>query len=157
MVNESALVFVGVAPHPPIMVPEVGGEAIESVRRSIRAMAELTERILNTHAETLVLVSPHAPLEPDQFVAYNSPVLHGDFQRFHAADTKVEAELDRELLEAITQFATQDHLGIQLVDGSDLDHGTSVPLYFLQHNGWAGKVVAMGYSYLSNAQHLQFG
>jgi len=39
------LVFAGIAPHPPIMVPEVGRDAIAEVRESIDAMAELTERV----------------------------------------------------------------------------------------------------------------
>ena len=38
-----------------------------------------------------------------------------------------------------------------------LDHGTAVPLYFLQRNGWTGRVVALGYSFLSNEDHLRFG
>ncbi|HEX6283864.1 MAG TPA: AmmeMemoRadiSam system protein A, partial [Pyrinomonadaceae bacterium] len=39
----------------------------------------------------------------------------------------------------------------------ELDHGTAVPLYFLLRNGWQGKVVALGYSFLSNEDHLRFG
>ena len=39
----------------------------------------------------------------------------------------------------------------------DLDHGTAVPLYFLLQNGWNGKVVTLGYSFLSNEDHLRFG
>ncbi len=29
-----------------------------------------------------------------------------------------------------------------------LDHGTAVPLYFLLRNGWHGRVVPLGYSFL---------
>ena len=43
--NSGALVFVAIAPHPPVMVPEVGGASAEEVRDSIEAMRELTERI----------------------------------------------------------------------------------------------------------------
>ena len=73
MSNASAIVFAGIAPHPPIMVPEVGGEAVAEVRGSIDAMAEMTKRIIASGAETLVLISPHAPLEPYAFVAYQGP------------------------------------------------------------------------------------
>ena len=38
-----------------------------------------------------------------------------------------------------------------------LDHGSAVPLYFLDRNGWRGRVVALGYSFLSNEDHLKFG
>ncbi len=40
---------------------------------------------------------------------------------------------------------------------SELAHGTAAPLYFLQHNGWNGPVVALGYSFLTNQDHLRFG
>jgi len=52
MAHTSSLVFTGIAPHPPIMVPEVGREAIAEVRSSIDAMAELTERVIASGAET---------------------------------------------------------------------------------------------------------
>jgi aromatic ring-opening dioxygenase LigB subunit len=51
------------------MVPEVGGEASAEVRGSIDAMAELTRRIIQSGAETVVLISPHAPLDARAFVA----------------------------------------------------------------------------------------
>src|SRR5438876_7113095 len=76
MANTSSLVFAGIAPHPPIMVPEVGREAIAGVRSSIDAMAALTERVIGSGSETVILISPHAPLEPDAFVAYDGPQLH---------------------------------------------------------------------------------
>src|SRR5438034_2974590 len=84
MARTSALVFAGIAPHPPIMVPEVGREAIADVRSSIDAMAALTERVIRSGAETVILISPHAPLEPDAFVAYDGPELHADFANFRA-------------------------------------------------------------------------
>jgi len=43
------------------------------------------------------------------------------------------------------------------VKGYELDHGTAVPLYFLLRNGWRGSLVALGYSFLTNEDHLRFG
>lgn len=85
---DSAIVFSGIAPHPPIMVPEVGREAIAEVRASISAMAEFTRRIIESGAETVVLISPHAPLDARAFVAYHSSKLYGDFSNFRAPDTR---------------------------------------------------------------------
>ena len=153
----SSLVFAGIAPHPPIMVPEVGREAIVEVRSSIDAMAELTERVIRSGAETVILISPHAPLEPRAFVAYDGPQLHADFANFRAPTTTVNAELDNELLSEIAHAANEHDLATIRIKGVDLDHGTAVPLYFLQRNGWNGSVVALGYSFLSNEDHLRFG
>jgi AmmeMemoRadiSam system protein A/AmmeMemoRadiSam system protein B len=155
--TDSAIVFSGIAPHPPIMVPEVGGDAIAEVRGSIEAMAEFTQRIISSGAKTVVLISPHAPLEPRAFVAYPGPQLHGDFAQFRAPTTQISFELNDNLLHALKTAATDEGFQIETLDDSGLDHGTAVPLYFLNRNGWNGSVVALGYSFLSNQDHLDFG
>ena len=157
MVHTSSVVFAGIAPHPPIMVPEVGREAIAEVRSSIDAMAELSQRVIRSGAATVILISPHAPLEPQAFVAYDGPQLYADFANFRAPTATVHAELDDELLSEITRAAAEQNLATARIKGFDLDHGTAVPLYFLQRNGWNGRVVALGYSFLSNEDHLRFG
>ncbi len=157
MANQSCLVFSGIAPHPPIMVPEVGRESITDVRGSIDGMAELTRRLIECAAESVILISPHAPLETDAFVAYEGPEVYGDFSNFHAPNTQFAAPVDDELLKAITQAASAGNYRVLTLAEHDLDHGTAVPLYFLLQNGWQGKVVALGYSFLSNEDHLHFG
>lgn len=157
MNHTSSLVFAGIAPHPPIMVPEVGRDAITEVRASIDGMAELTRRLIESEAETVVIISPHAPLERDAFIAYDGPHLHGDFANFRAPTATVNAELDNELLDEITRTAANELLIVMRIRGFDLDHGTAVPLYFLLRNGWSGKVIALGYNFLSNDDHVRFG
>ncbi|PYJ52694.1 MAG: AMMECR1 domain-containing protein, partial [Verrucomicrobia bacterium] len=43
------------------MVPEVGRSAIAEVRSSIDAMAQFAQRVISSKAETVVIISPHAP------------------------------------------------------------------------------------------------
>ncbi|HYN85748.1 MAG TPA: AmmeMemoRadiSam system protein B [Pyrinomonadaceae bacterium] len=155
--NASSIVFVGIAPHPPIMVPEVGGEAIAEVRGSIDAMRELTRRLIESRAETLVLVSPHAPLDARAFVAYDGPTLRGDFANFRAPHANVEVALDSEMLDAIRHAAREDDFRIKGAGDERLDHGTAVPLYFILRNGWTGRAVALGYTFLSDEEHVRFG
>ena len=157
MANGGAIVFAAIAPHPPIMVPEVGHESIAAVRGSITAMEELTDRLLRSGAETLVMISPHAPLAPDAFVAYSDLELHGDFADFRAREATVEANNDEELLTEIEREAINDSYNVIELRRLALDHGIAVPLYFLQRNGWCGNVVALGYSFLSNDDHRRFG
>src|SRR5215213_7647849 len=106
--NSGALVFVGIAPHPPVMVPEVGGASAEEVRDSIEAMRDMTQRINACGAETVVLISPHAPLEERAFVAYGGPRLRGDFANFRAPRATVDVPLDAELLVAIEEAAGEE-------------------------------------------------
>jgi AmmeMemoRadiSam system protein A/AmmeMemoRadiSam system protein B len=157
MTDQSCLVFSGIAPHPPIMVPEVGRESIADVMDSIAAMAELTKRVIESGAETVVLISPHAPLEVDSFVAYEGPEVTVDFANFSAPEISFTAPVDEELLTAIRKAAASQNYEVTALRDHLLDHGTAVPLYFLQRNGFHGKVVTLGYSFLSNNDHLRFG
>ena len=157
MTTQSSLVFSAIAPHPPIMVPEVGGESIAAVAKSIAAMAELTKRLISSGAESIVLISPHAPLEANSFVAYDGPEVYGDFSNFRAPETGFTADVDEKLLEAIKDSAASKNYQLTTLPEHDLDHGSAVPLYFLLQNGWEGKVVLLGYSFLSNDDHLRFG
>lgn len=152
-----SLVYVGVAPHPPIMVPEVGRDAAREVAGSIDAMRVLTERVVESGAETVVIVSPHAPLEARAFVAYRDAELRGSFAPFRAPHATVSAPLDAELLDAIERAAAEDGFEIAPLEGYGLDHGTAVPLYFLLRNGWRGSLVALGYSFLPDDDHIRFG
>ena len=154
---QGSVVFVGVAPHPPIMVPEVGREMASEVRGSVEAMRELTARVVAAGTETVVIISPHAPLEPNAFVAYAAPELRGDFAQFRAPRAAVSYPLDPEMLAAVTREAARDGFSVLPFERYPLDHGTAVPLYFLQKFGWEGRVVALGYSFLSNEDHLRFG
>ncbi len=155
--NVNSLVFVGIAPHPPIMVPEVGGARAGEVRASVDAMRDLTGRIRASGAETVVLVSPHAPLERDSFVAYGGARLRGDFANFRAPQATVEAPLDEQLLRAVEEAAAEERYRVVTLGARDLDHGTAVPLYFLLRNGWGGRVVSLGYSFLPDDDHVRFG
>lgn len=157
MTLRTNLVFSGIAPHPPIMVPEVGRESIESVADSIEAMAELSRRVIDSGAETVILISPHARLEVDAFVAYEGPEVTADFSNFNAPETFFTTTVDSVLLNAIRGAATAQKYQVTSLREPDLDHGTAVPLYFLQRNGWQGRVVALGYSFLSTDDHLRFG
>jgi AmmeMemoRadiSam system protein A/AmmeMemoRadiSam system protein B len=157
MANASAIVFSGIAPHPPIMVPEVGRDACVAVASSIQAMAELTRRVIESGAETVVIISPHAPLDARAFVVYNAAELSGDFANFRAPDVEINFPQAEDLLAAISQSCAAENYEVLPLENVSLDHGTLVPLYFLARNGWQGSVVAFGYSFLSNDDHLKFG
>src|SRR5205809_3315249 len=120
-------------------------------------MGKLTERLIDNQAETVIIISPHAPLETTAFIAYDGPKVYGDFANFRAPTATIHAEVDAELLDQITRAAAQENLIVSKIRGFDLDHGTAVPLYFLQRNGWHGRVIALGYTFLTNDQHVSFG
>lgn len=133
------LVYTVFVPHPPLLVPEVGRGEERKCQASLDAYQELARRLAQAEIETVIVVSPHAPLTQAGITLATDKDVQGDFAQFGAGQVKLLFASDAKV---ITQF--QENLsGVVAVRGV-IDHGAFVPLYFLQRAGWHGKVVLMG-------------
>ena len=135
------IVHCGVCPHPPIAVPEVGGEEASMVSDTQEALLELGRRLKKSGAETVVIISPHAPIFRDVIGINMSPLLKGDLGSFRAGNVRYMMENDLGLAREINKQAAD--LGMTVVELTEteerqygislrLDHGVIVPLYFLR-------------------------
>lgn len=150
--------FVGIAPHPPIMVPEVGREYLRQVDASVRGMREFAQRLVATKPDTIVVISPHTPIDPDAFSARWAPRLSGNLADFRAPEVDYTYQNDLDLLTSIRDAST--HAGLSFSSHRTpypLDHGVMVPLYFLHEAGWCGPIVTLAFANLSEEEHLRFG
>ncbi len=152
------IVFAGVAPHPPLLVPEVGGDRLQAVAASRQALQDLANRLVNSAPDVVVLISPHSPTDPSYFLARSTPELSGDFREFRAGHVNLTFKNDLPLLDAIKHASKDERLHVREILGPQpLDHGALVPLYYLVEAGWSGPVVVLGFTFQSNDKHLKFG
>lgn len=153
-----SIVFSGIAPHPPLLIPEVGGNRIGQVVSSQRALREFSRRLVSTNPETIIVISPHSPVDPHAFSARATAELNGDFRDFYAPAVKLSFLNDLEMLEALELASVTEGVELKKL-GRDypLDHGALVPLYYLHEAGWRGRVVVVGFTHQSNEEHLAFG
>ncbi|HJQ24102.1 MAG TPA: AmmeMemoRadiSam system protein B [Blastocatellia bacterium] len=153
-----SLVFAGIAPHPPLLVPEVGGERITRVKDSQAAMRDFARRLLATEPDTVVVISPHSPLDPHSFTARAASELRGDFRDFGVPQVRLTFANDLELLDSVERSATAEGVSfIRLARDHPLDHGALVPLYYLQEAGWRGPVAVFAFTMQDTDKHLAFG
>lgn len=139
-------------------MPEIGGSRIEEVRSSQRAMREFSRRLLAARPQTIVVISPHSPLDPNDFTARAEADLRGDFRDFYARHVKLNFPNDREMIEAIKRAAASEGVRLkELARECPLDHGAMVPLYYLGQSGWRGPVVVIGFTHRLTEDHLAFG
>jgi len=54
------LVFGVISPHPPIIIPEIGGSEIEKVKKTISALEVAASRLAAARPDKLVIISPHS-------------------------------------------------------------------------------------------------
>lgn len=151
-----------IAPHPPIMVAEVGGERAKVTAASARAM-ESAARLLEAFApQTVVCMSPHAPLARDAFVVDTSERYSGDLGQFGARSVRLEPAGDPGLARAIIESASS--LGLTTVEraehpalgAGELDHGVLVPMSFLDRHA-RYPLVVLSLSWLPLSDHRLFG
>jgi aromatic ring-opening dioxygenase LigB subunit len=151
-----------VTPHPPIIVPEVGGAELIHVDATVKAMLALGEEAKRLDPDTIVLLSPHSPLARSQMGVSLSSSYRGSLTLFRAPHVSLEAASNQELAGAIMDEASAH--GVPMVitashgEVVDLDHGAMVPLYYLMGGlGRPVKLVLLSFSYLSLEEHVRFG
>ncbi|MEL7666894.1 MAG: AmmeMemoRadiSam system protein A [Actinomycetota bacterium] len=151
-----------IAPHPPIMVPEVGGERARVTSASIESMRKAA-RLLHAFApDTIVLMSPHAPVVRDAFVVDTSDRYAGDLEQFGAREVRIAPAGDPELAQAIIDAAFHADLAVitrfdhPALEPGVLDHGALVPLSFLDRKG-EFPLVEVSLSFLPLSAHRRFG
>jgi AmmeMemoRadiSam system protein B len=153
-----SIVFAGIAPHPPLLIPEVGGRRIEQVAASQRALRQFSRRLIDAQPDVVVVISPHSPLDPRVFTARSAKQLVGDFREFHAPAVTLSFPNDLATVEAISDAAAVEGVELRVHDRDyRLDHGALVPLYYLHQAGWRGPIVVIGFTLQSNEKHIAFG
>ncbi|MCL5795066.1 MAG: MEMO1 family protein [Patescibacteria group bacterium] len=158
-----SLDFVAIAPHPPIIVPEVGGEDSKKCKKTIAAMEKLSYEIGQVKPDTVIIISPHALIHQDRFAVYGSPEFYGDFGQFGASKISFHYDNDLGLAGKIVNESNQNNIQAYLFGDPDskygeLDHGEMVPLYYLAKNlPQETKILPIAFSYLSPVSHFTFG
>lgn len=157
-----ALVGCFVVPHPPIIIPEVGGVSLAEAEPTVRAMTALRTRAAELAPDTIVLLSPHSALARSQMGVSLGAAYRGSLAYFRAPEVRVEVSADEELAAAILEGA-QRH-GVPVVRTAspgeivELDWGALVPLvYLLGDLPGSCRLVLLSFSYLSLEEHVRFG
>lgn len=151
-----------IAPHPPIMVPEVGGRRAEVTAASAESMYAVSRALREFDPDTIVLMSPHAPVVRDAFAIDRSDRYTGDLGTFSAPEVRLTPPGDPALAAAITAEAESDGIpvisraAVSSLQAGLLDHGTIVPMSFLDREGHY-RLVVLSLSFLPLAEHRRFG
>ncbi|MGB4503827.1 MAG: AmmeMemoRadiSam system protein A, partial [Syntrophaceticus sp.] len=78
------LVCAGLTPHPPIIIPEIGGDELQKAKSTVAAMQEWASDISEQKPDVLVFISPHGIFTRRQMGYLQTSVLYGDFAAFGA-------------------------------------------------------------------------
>ncbi len=154
--------IVGITPHPPLIIPEVGRNELSRVQQTVAGMERLSRRIREAAPGCLIVITPHGPLLREGIAVPAEPRLEGDFGDFGAPGVKVFLETDAALLEHLRRETEGESLRPVVLAAGDrrrtfLDHGAAVPLYYLQQAGVSVPGLHLTYTFASNRALYRFG
>lgn len=146
-------------PHPPLIVPEVGKGEEKKIQKTIDAYREAAEFITAYKPETIVILSPHQTMYADYFHISPGRSAKGDLGTFRANNVKFEVSYDTEFVEELCLLADRRNLPAGTLGEREkkLDHGTMVPLYFVEQFYQDFKIVRIGLSGLPLTRHYELG
>ena len=106
-------------------------------------MREAARRTVAASADTLVVISPHSPRPSQSLGVWRGERLRGSLRAFGFPNRVVDLPADSVLPEKIATLLTRRGLDTVSITESSLDHGATVPLWFVAEAGWTGPTVVV--------------
>ncbi len=149
-----------IVPHPPVMVPSVGGkEGLKPIEKTVQSMVKVAVAAAEVRPDTVVVITPHGPVYPDR-INVRMPEdgrLVGDLRRFGSEDG-LDVASDNDLADKILDAGVSAGLKLLAIDEGDLDHGVLAPMFYIDKAlEGSYKMVSMNISMASYKTHYDFG
>ena len=146
-------------PHPPIILPEVGKGEEKKISLTDEAFRKAAAFVGALKPETIVLLSPHSVMYTDYFHISPGKGAKGDMRQFRAPQVKIQVDYDTEFVRKLIDIARQAAFpaGTMGERNPDLDHGTLIPLYYVNQYCTEYQLVRIGLSGLPLTDHYRLG
>lgn len=157
--RDMAILGAFIVPHPPLIVPEIGRGMEARIQATIDGYKEIARRIADLRPDIIVLSTPHAAGYADYIHISPNQGAEGTFQDFGVPQVRIEVDYDVEFAALLESLAGKAKIpaGTLGERESQLDHGTMVPLYFINQAYREYKLVRISNSALSPLTHYRFG
>lgn len=151
------LVFAAITPHSPLLIPTIGRDEHKKLSVTKQALVRLEQDLYLAKPQLIIVLSPHVGIFETAFTVNASPVFQSDFETFGDVITKKEWPGAPEIAAKIVTAAKHMNLPVRQVSEEKVDHATSIPLYYLTAHLDGRKILPIGFSNHSRADHLRFG
>ena len=159
------ITMAGLVPHPPIAIPEIGGDRIGEIKKTINSLQEISEEIVDENPDIIITISPHGPVFKDAISVLDKPELKGDFLDFGHPEVSFKVKSDLDFIDELKNNALDKNYEMvklsQTKSGynssNNLDHGVLVPLYYLKKAGLKTPIVALTMGLLDYQNLYEFG
>lgn len=148
-----------IVPHPPLIIPSIGGGQEGRIQDTVDAFEKIASEIGEAKPETVVVITPHSIMYQDYIHISPGAGAMGNFRRFGDNTTEISVSYDREFVSTLEEMAAEENMAAGTLGERDknLDHGTMVPIYFIDKYLKDYKLVRISISGLSPSEHYRLG
>jgi AmmeMemoRadiSam system protein A/AmmeMemoRadiSam system protein B len=143
-----------IVPHPPLIVPDIGRGEERKISKTIHSYQTIAKEIGKLKPDTIIIISPHDINYRDGFNITKIQSLQGNLNNF-GSSIAFTKDVDLDIIQKIEQI--EDIPIITHASISPLDHGTMIPLYFIDKYYKDYKLVRLSFSGLSLDKHFNYG
>lgn len=147
------------SPHPPIIIPAVGGDNLNKATATAEGMQMMAAELAASSPDVVIFLTPHGNVFSDCISCLGERELSGDLGAFGHQEIKMNNHSnDLELVAMLEKACAGEGIDFAVIDAAlahrhhlnaNLDHGIMVPLYFLEQAGLAGvPIVAISIGFL---------
>lgn len=138
------LSYLALSPHPPMIIPTIGGERLKDVEATVKGMQEMAKSLVASQPEAVIFLTPHGNVFSDCITCLGTPTLYGDMSNFRCPEVNFSHPNDLILIREIAWSAVDAGINFIIIDEDiarnnrlnvELDHGIQVPLYYLRKAG----------------------
>ncbi len=135
-----ALKKIILAPHPPILLHEIGKGEEKAASKTLEGLSQLTQVVQMIEPQLIVVITPHGNVFSDGICILNEKEVYGDFSMFGSPEISMSKTLNLEFNQLLEKRLIEEHIDYLLLDNTsakdygiqvELDHGTMVPLHFI--------------------------
>lgn len=153
-------------PHPPIIIEEIGKDEEKKAKNTIDGVKAISLDIKKKSPSTIIIITPHGPLFSDAVSISIEEELTGSFKKFGNDELKFNYSNNLKLVKEIINNSYDEDIAVAQVDedfarqyniDKELDHGTLVPLYFVDKEYKDYKLIHITYGILSPNELYRFG
>ncbi len=137
------IVFAGITPHSPSLVPSISGEKFKAAKKTVTAITDLEKKLYLSHPDTLIILSPHGKAISGSASIYLDETHECTLREIGDYSAKITCQPDIELIEKLRHRAISEGVTMTLKTVKDLDYGIVVPLYYLTKHLKKIKVIAI--------------
>ena len=151
-----SLVFASIVPHSPLLIPEIGKENFQKLKKTSDSFEVIKKELEDSKAETLIIILSYEEIQSDSFLMNLCPEFTYNFKDFGNLTINSKIKGDIGLAHKIRE-SLETKAPLQMTSNDVLNYGSSVPIYLLTKDLPDLKIVPIYNSKLNNLAHFKFG